>query len=103
MIFFLGGVVCHSKVQQEQVGIDLGKSQALQVQNAGLQSIWYETKTSDCPSWSGLMKHVEDVYYLHNKKILRNTVANPKAHWDNLEERKARKHAIETKFQGRER
>ena len=36
------------------------------------------------------MEHVENVHYLHDPKDVEEALTNPKAHWDNLEDRKAR-------------
>ena len=36
------------------------------------------------------MKYMENVHYLHDLKDVEEALANPKAHWDDLEDRKAR-------------
>ena len=38
--------------------------------------------------------------YLHTLEEIDETVANPKAHWDNLEDKKARERGVETRHQG---
>ena len=59
-----------------------------------------KTKISNCASWSGCVKHVENVHYLHNPKDVEEALARPKAHWDNLEDRKARLQGVDTRLQG---
>ena len=59
-----------------------------------------KTKPSNCPSWTGCIKHVENIHYLLDQKDLEEALADPKAHWDCLEESKARKRGIETRYQG---
>ena len=69
----------------------MGGLQALQITR--LQSIWCEkTKPGNCPSCTGCVKHVEDIHY--------SLDPNTKAHWDNLEESKASKCRLETRYQG---
>ena len=46
------------------------------------------------------MEHVENVHYLHGPKDVEEALANPKAHWDDLEDRKVRLHGVETQLQG---
>ena len=59
-----------------------------------------KTKISNCPLWSGCVKHVENLHYLHDPKGLKEALANPKAHWGDLEDRKARLRGVETRLQG---
>ena len=59
-----------------------------------------KTKPTNCPSWTRCIKHVENIHYLLNRKDLDKALVDPKAHWDSLEESKARKHGIETQYQG---
>ena len=47
-----------------------------------------------------MCQHVEDIYYLLHPEDLEEALASPKVHWDNLEESKARKHGLETLYQG---
>ena len=44
------------------------------------------------------MKHVENVHYLHDPKDVEEALANPKAQWDDLEDRKARLRGVETQL-----
>ena len=46
------------------------------------------------------MKHVENVHYSHDPKDVEESLANPKAHWDDLKDRKARLHGVDTRLQG---
>ena len=59
-----------------------------------------KTKISNCASWSASVKHVENVHYLHDPKDVEEALANPKAHWDDLEDRKARLQWVDTQLQG---
>ena len=43
---------------------------------------------------------MENIHYLLDPKDLEEALADRKAHWDNLEESKARKRGIETRYQG---
>ena len=43
---------------------------------------------------------MENIHYLLDQKDLEEALAGPKAHWDSLEESKARKRGIETQYQG---
>ena len=43
---------------------------------------------------------MEDIHYLLNQKDLEEALVEPKAHWDCLEESKAKKRGIETRYQG---
>ena len=46
------------------------------------------------------MKHVENVHYLHDPKDVEEALANLKAHWGDLEDRKARLRGVGTQLQG---
>ena len=46
------------------------------------------------------MKHVENRHCLHTPEEIDEAVANPKAHWDNLEDKKAMERGVETRHQG---
>ena len=59
-----------------------------------------ETKPRNCPSWIECIKHVGNIHYLLDQKDLEEALADPKAHWDSLEESKVRKRGIETQYQG---
>ena len=43
-----------------------------------------------------MVKHVQNLYYLHDSKDLEEVVPNTRAHWDDLEDRNARLHGVET-------
>ena len=43
---------------------------------------------------------MENVHYLQDPKDVEEALANPKAHWDDLEDRKARLHGVLTLLQG---
>ena len=58
--------------------------------NPDFKAFGVKTKISNCASWSRCVKHVENVHYLHDPKDVEEALANPKAHWDDLEDRKAR-------------
>ena len=72
--------------------------QIVQVQKPKFQRIWREDKIPNCASWSRCVKHVENVHYLHDPKDVEEALANPKIHWDNLEDRKARLHGLDTQL-----
>lgn len=59
-----------------------------------------KTKPHNCASWFGCVKHVENIYYLDDPRDVEEALANPKAHWDSLKESEARKHEIETQYEG---
>ena len=40
-----------------------------------------------------------NVHYLHHPKDVEESLANPKAHWDDLEDRKARLQGVDTRLQ----
>ena len=68
--------------------------------NPDFKAFGVKTKISNCASWSGCVKHVENVHYLHDPKDMEEALANPKAHWDDLEDRKARLRGVDTWLQG---
>ena len=43
---------------------------------------------------------MENIHYLPDQKHVKEALVDPKAHWDNLEDSKARKLEIETRYQG---
>ena len=43
---------------------------------------------------------MENVHYLHDLKDVEKALSNPKAHWDDLEDRKARLWGVDTRLQG---
>ena len=46
------------------------------------------------------MKHVENTHCLHTPEEIDEAIINPKAHWDNLGDKKARERGVETRHQG---
>ena len=78
----------------------MGNLQIVQVEKPGFQSIWCEDKISNFASWSGCVKHVENVHYLHDPKHVEEALANPKAHWDHLGDKKAMLRGVDTRLQG---
>ena len=71
-----------------------------QFQSPDCRAHGMKTKPRNCPSWTRYIKHVENIHYLLDLKDLEEALADPKAHWDYLEESKARKRRIETRYQG---
>ena len=59
-----------------------------------------KSKIPNYASWSGYVKHVENVHYLHDPKGVEEALTNLKAHWDDLEDRKARLRGVDTQLQG---
>ena len=59
-----------------------------------------KTKTTHCPLWTGCVKHMENRHCLHTPEEIDEALADPKAHWDNLEDKKARERGVETQHQG---
>ena len=57
-----------------------------------------KTKPGNCPIWTRCAKHVESIHYLLNPKDLEEALADPKVHWDNLDESKHKKHGLETQY-----
>ena len=43
---------------------------------------------------------MQNLHYLHDPKDLEEALENSKAHWDDLKDRKARLHGVETRLQG---
>ena len=58
--------------------------------NPNVKPLGVKTKTTHCPSWTGCVKHVEKTHCLHTPEEIDEALADPKAHWDNLEDKKAR-------------
>ena len=59
-----------------------------------------KTKISNSASWSRCVKHLEDVHYLQDLKDAEEALANPKAHWDDLEDGKARFWGLDNRLKG---
>ena len=47
-----------------------------------------------------MCEHIENVHYLHDAKDVEEALANPKTHWDDLEDRKMRLQGVDTQLQG---
>ena len=79
----------------------MGNLHIVQVQKpADARAYGVKTKITNCPSWTGCVKHVQNTHFLHTPLEIDEAVANPKAHWDNLEDRKARLRGVESRLQG---
>ena len=68
--------------------------------NSKAKAYGVKTKITHCPSWIGCVKLVENTHCLHTPKEIDEAVANPKAHWNNLEDKKARERGVQTRHQG---
>ena len=68
--------------------------------NPNVKPLGVKTKITYCPLWTGCVKHVENTHCLHAPEEIDEAVAHPKAHWDNLEDKKARERGVETRHQG---
>ena len=64
-----------------------------------MHSVWHETKPGNCPSWTACFKHIENIHCFLDPKDSEEALVDPKAHWYSLEESKARKRGIETRYQ----
>ena len=62
--------------------------------NLNVKLLGVKTKITHCPLWSGCVKHVENTHCLHTPEEIDEGVADPKAHWDNLEDKKARERGV---------
>ena len=69
-------------------------------QNPDSRAYGVKTKITNCPSWTGCVKHVQNMHFLHTPEEIDEAIANPKVHWDNLEDRKARLCGVESRLQG---
>ena len=58
--------------------------------NPDFKAFGVKSKIYNYALWFGCMKHIENVHYLHDPKDAEEALTNPKAHWDDLEDRKAR-------------
>ena len=68
--------------------------------NPNVKPLGVKTKITHCLSWTGCVKHVENTHCLHTPEEIDEAIANPIAHWDHLEDKKAREHEVETRHQG---
>ena len=78
----------------------MGNLQIVQVENLDFKALGVKTKISNCASWFGCVKHVENMHYLHGPKNVEEALPNLEAHWDDLEDRKARLRGLDTRLQG---
>ena len=78
----------------------MGNLQIVLVKNPNVKPLGLKTKITHCASWTGCVKHVENTHCLHTPEEIDEAVADPKAHWDNLEDKKARERGVETRHQG---
>ena len=68
--------------------------------NPDFKAFRVKTKISNCALWCGCVKHVENMHYLHDAKDVEEALAHRKAHWDDLEDGKARLWGVDTQLQG---
>ena len=68
--------------------------------NPDFKAFGVKTKISNYASWYRCVKHIQSVHYLHDPKDVEETLTNPIAHWDDLEDRKARLRGLDTRLQG---
>ena len=78
----------------------MGNLHICRYKNPDARAYGVKTKITKCPSWIGYVKHVQNTHFLHTLEEIDEAVADPKAHWDNLEDRKGRLHAVESLLQG---
>ena len=89
-----------SKVLKRSSARNMGNLQIVQVQKPGFQAFGVKSKISNCASLFGRVKHAENMHYLHDLKDVEEALAKPKAHWPDLEDRKARLWGLDTRLQG---
>ena len=68
--------------------------------NPDAKAYGVKTKITNCPLWIGCVKHVQNMHFLRTPREIDEAVANPKAPWDNLKDRKARLGGVESRLQG---
>ena len=90
----------HPGYKKDQVLTIWATCKLCKYKNPDFKAFGVKTKISNCASWSGCMKHVENVHYLHDPKDVEEALTNPKAHWDDLDHRKARLRGVDTRLQG---
>ena len=90
----------HLGYKKDQVLAIWASCKLCKYKNPNFKAFGVKIKTSNCASWFGCVKHVENVYHLHDTKDEEEALTNPKAHWDDLEDRKTRFHGVETHLQG---
>ena len=76
--------------KRDQVLAICATSKLCKYKNPDFKAFGVKTKISNCASWSRCVKHVENVHYLHDPKDVEEALANSKAHWNDLEDSKAR-------------
>ena len=86
--------------KKDQVLAIWATSKLCNYKNPDFKAFDVKSKISNCASWSGCVKHVENVHYLHDPKDVDEALANPRAHWDDLQDRKARLRGVDTRLQG---
>ena len=78
----------------------MGNLQIVLVQKPESQSVWCEDKNYPLRILDWMCETCgENALFAHPEEI-DEAVANPKAHWDNLEDKKARERGVETPHQG---
>ena len=90
----------HPGYKKDQVLAIWATCKLCKYKKPGFKAFSVKTKISNCGSWSGCVKHVENVHYLDDLKDVEEALTNPKAHWDDLEDRKARLWGVNTRIQG---
>ena len=78
----------------------MGNLKIMQVQKLGFQSVWCEDNNLKLYIVVWMCKTCGERALLHNPNDVEGALANPKAHWDDLEDRKARLHGVGTQLQG---
>ena len=68
--------------------------------NPDARAYGVKNKIINCPLWTRCVKNVQITHFLHTPEEIDEAVANPKAHWDNLEDRKPRMRGVESRLQG---
>ena len=71
--------------------------------NLNAKAYGVKTEITHCPLWTGCVKHVENTHSLHTPEEIDEAVTNPKAYWDNLEDKKAREYGWRRGIKGRAR
>ena len=82
--------------KKDQVVAKSATCKLCKYKNPDSKAFGVKTKVSNCGSWSGCVKHVENVHNLHNQKDVEEALTNSKAYWNNLEDRKTRLRGVDT-------
>ena len=96
-------VMHYERIGMPKVAATWATCKICKFKSPGCREYGMKTKPYNCASWSGCVKHAQNIHYLEDPNDVEEVLADPKAHWDSLEESKARKHAIETRYQGQSR